>query len=332
MPQSVAVVMGTFNGERFLKQQLDSIASQSRLPDELIVRDDCSSDRTLEILEAFAGSVTFRVVILRGESNVGFRENFSRAVKEVTADWFLFCDQDDVWLPEKIATIAPLIESDEKVMVVHEPIFVNESLERLEGDLDERLKLHGWRREWFVHGCCMAVRTDFAQACIDRRPDFYSHDDWIAYLANALGFRVDLDEQLILYRGHEGNLSRAHRIGVAGLRHSIERHRQRVREHIADLKSWDRRLQRQLYLEETASEIGAAFGADPSALRAVGERERLLRSRRDALQLPIHQRFREILILSRSSAITYSTKLRVIDFLWPSLFSVGAKLTCRASI
>jgi len=101
----VSIALATFNGEKYLVPQLESLAGQSQLPAELIISDDCSVDRTLEIARDFAGRAPFPVRILRNERRIGFRANFMRAVEHCGSDLVAFCDQDDIWEPEKLAVM-----------------------------------------------------------------------------------------------------------------------------------------------------------------------------------------------------------------------------------
>jgi glycosyltransferase involved in cell wall biosynthesis len=94
---TTSVVMTTYNGEKYLQRQLESIAQQSSQPLELIVRDDASKDATVEILRKFQSTVAFEVVVQVNEKNVGFRENFMEAIRQARGEIIAFCDQDDIW-------------------------------------------------------------------------------------------------------------------------------------------------------------------------------------------------------------------------------------------
>ncbi len=107
----ISVAMATFNGETFLREQLDSLSQQELLPYELIVGDDGSTDRTLEIIEDFAVKAPFPVRITSNPKNLGFGDNFLAAAQRCTGDWIAFCDQDDVWLPNKLSDCAAAIEA-----------------------------------------------------------------------------------------------------------------------------------------------------------------------------------------------------------------------------
>ena len=101
----VSVAMGTYNGERFIRQQLESIAQQTLLPCELVVRDDASTDGTLTIVEEFASHAPFPVRIHKNDVRLGYPDNFMQAAILTNGDWIAFCDQDDFWLPQKLERV-----------------------------------------------------------------------------------------------------------------------------------------------------------------------------------------------------------------------------------
>ena len=108
----ISVAMCTYNGEKYLHQQLASIAQQTRLPEEMVVCDDCSSDSTPEIIEEFARTVPFPVRFFRNPQNLGSTKNFEKAIGLCTGDMIALCDQDDIWMPEKLARQAEMMERD----------------------------------------------------------------------------------------------------------------------------------------------------------------------------------------------------------------------------
>ena len=119
-PLSVSVAMGAYNGTAFLEPQLASLAAQTRLPVELVVCDDNSRDDTVAVLERFAAQAPFEVRIVRNETNLGFGANFMKASGLCRGDLIAWCDQDDVWAPEKLARCVAAFETDpEAVLVVH---------------------------------------------------------------------------------------------------------------------------------------------------------------------------------------------------------------------
>ncbi len=102
MTPKVSIAMCTYNGQRFLAQQLQSFLDQTVQPDELVVCDDVSSDDSVAVVEAFAARAPFAVRVFRNPQNLGYIRNFEQAIAQCTGDLVFLCDQDDVWDPHKI--------------------------------------------------------------------------------------------------------------------------------------------------------------------------------------------------------------------------------------
>ena len=98
---SISVAMATYNGGRFLREQLDSLNQQTVLPRELVVCDDRSTDNTVRILEEFASQAAFPVKVVVNENRLGFGDNFMKAASLCSGDLISFCDQDDIWYSNK---------------------------------------------------------------------------------------------------------------------------------------------------------------------------------------------------------------------------------------
>src|SRR4051794_13032642 len=97
-----SIAMTTFNGERYLREQLDSLSAQDRLPDELVVCDDGSSDGTLEMVRAFAASSPFEVRLVENDERLGVTGNLEKAISLCDGELIALCDQDDVWRSDKL--------------------------------------------------------------------------------------------------------------------------------------------------------------------------------------------------------------------------------------
>ena len=104
-PLSLSIALASYNGERYIAEQLDSIARQTRLPDELIISDDASGDATPAIALDFARQAPFPVKVLQNSERAGSTRNFEIAIRACTGDIIFLCDQDDVWYPNKISLV-----------------------------------------------------------------------------------------------------------------------------------------------------------------------------------------------------------------------------------
>ena len=229
LTSSIALI--TYNGEQFFQRQLESIAQQTRLPDELIICDDCSSDRTVEIAEEFASTVPFKVRIFQNQTNLSFGLNFRKAFFLAENDITFFCDQDDVWLPEKIEKTMDCFEKNAAVgMVLSRDIFVdadekpiklrnlaknddpdngnseksnseksNSEKQFLETDFPKLLSKGYF--QWAAHN--MACRTHFRDALFSNAPPTsVIFDPWVFRCMGALTDVCVLKKPYVLWRKH----------------------------------------------------------------------------------------------------------------------------------
>jgi glycosyltransferase involved in cell wall biosynthesis len=224
---AVSVAMATYNGAPHLQQQLESIAAQTLAPAELVVHDDGSADETVTLLTAFARECPFPVQLRLGEAGGGFADAFLYAATLCAGEFVAFCDQDDVWLPEKLATAVVALRTPGVVLTVH-PCAV----------VDDELRPVGRSFPSFSPGVSPPLSTDawlpvpgmamtFERSLIDgldwrRRPPSHDvagepvrHDEWVYTLARAVGSIAFLAQPLSLYRQHAKNVTGAPSEGTA---------------------------------------------------------------------------------------------------------------------
>ena len=222
----ISVAMATFNGERFLVEQLESLAAQSRVPDELVVSDDCSSDRTRDVVAEFARSAPFPVSIFRNDKPLGYADNFLRAAQLCKGDWIAFCDQDDVWMPGKLATIEKYFEipGRDVMLIAHSAAVVDADLRGMTSRRPDISRFRVCRgtelpASWYVEGLAISFRGDLVRELSPsgRGPDGgkpmlpLAHDVWVCRLARILGDIVLLPDSLCLYRRHLATATTAYR-------------------------------------------------------------------------------------------------------------------------
>ncbi len=214
----VSVALCTFNGERFLQEQLDSISAQTHLPDEVVVGDDGSTDKTIKILETWAKSTPFPVRILINDKNLGPAKNFEAAILRCSGDIIFLSDQDDVWAPEKIEKMIAIFEKDPEVVLVYcyadtidsdgKPIGISRA-EISRADIFSSafplLSPYCLKHD-NPPGCCSALHAETAKRIL---PIFQQngHDVFFFVHLPSLGKTVTLKENLIHYRFHENNVS-----------------------------------------------------------------------------------------------------------------------------
>lgn len=204
----ISIAMATYNGAKYLREQLDSFATQTRLPNELIVCDDCSLDETVTILEDFAATAPFEVKIVQNERNLGFVQNFGKALSLCSGDVVFLSDQDDWWFPEKIKTQVEYLDENPSCMVA----ICDQEI--CDGDLKRsgRTKLGNIRGSAhhdssFNTGCCMVLRRQFLRLVLPIPDGEPAHDTWIGRLSTALQVRAIVERPLQLYRRHDNNAS-----------------------------------------------------------------------------------------------------------------------------
>ena len=210
---SVSIAMATFNGSRFILEQLKSVADQSHLPDEVVISDDCSTDGTLQLVEEFSKQAPFKVRIIRNETNKGYRDNFMQAAGLCTSPIVAFCDQDDIWHTDKIAETLKCFD-DPAVMLVHHNanlIDVNGLFIRLA--LESRILKEKLKPRYFAMGFTEVFRRELLafsnlrdQSIDHQEPtEKMAHDKWVFFLAAAFGKIVYLENALVDYRQHPNN-------------------------------------------------------------------------------------------------------------------------------
>lgn len=214
----ISIALCTFNGARYLQEQLDSILAQKRLPDELVVGDDCSTDETSEILNNFAAKSPFTVKAQINERNLGVVENFQRTIERCSGDIIFLSDQDDVWDRNKIYDIAGEFEANERTdLIFSDAELVDERLAPLNKRLwtqtfPEEIRASGQPLlEILLHknvvtGATAAFRSRLCRLFLpipNRVPNLL-HDDWIALTAALFSEIRFIEKPLIKYRQHSG--------------------------------------------------------------------------------------------------------------------------------
>ncbi|MDE6410115.1 MAG: glycosyltransferase family 2 protein [Muribaculaceae bacterium] len=203
----VSVCLATYNGERYLREQIDSILAQLREEDELIVSDDGSTDATKEILSSYSDS---RIKLFSNEGNHGVNSNFENAVSHASGDYIFLSDQDDVWLPGKVEECVRALGAAD--CVVHDCIVTDGSGQVMEESFFSMRGSHpGFWRNLYRNsylGCCMAFRKEVLKYALpypDPLPVF--QEGWIASLADIKGRVVFIPFKGILFRRHGNNAS-----------------------------------------------------------------------------------------------------------------------------
>lgn len=222
--KTISIAMATYNGEKFLRDQLGSLSRQSHLPDELVVTDDCSTDQTVRILKEFQASAPFVVRISVNNRRLGYAENFLRAASQCKGDLVAFCDQDDVWMENKLERCIGEFDSQGVYLVAHSMLEVDSDLKTIRQSpairksctVSQGNETPGLR--WSL-GCAEVMRREVIQellACWPADHEQYAarfnlkllgHDEVAYFLANGMGDIRVIAEPLIRYRVHGSNVT-----------------------------------------------------------------------------------------------------------------------------
>lgn len=201
----ISVALCTYNGERFLREQLETLRSQTLLPSEVQVGDDGSTDNTLAIIEEFRRMAPFPVHLKINEKHLGYGENFIHTARRCSGRWIAFCDQDDIWKPHKLQRCAEQI-ADGVTLIAH-----NADGNTLPLRAEKRNPSLSLSPRWFCLGFCQLFDHRILQ--FPRQPLPWAsvpdaHDVWVPFIAGMLGTIVWVEERLAVYRRHEANASK----------------------------------------------------------------------------------------------------------------------------
>jgi glycosyltransferase involved in cell wall biosynthesis len=210
----ISVAMCTFNGSRFLTPQLESIAAQDRSPDELVVCDDGSSDRCIEIVREFSRRVEFPTRVVVNDRNLGSTKNFEQAISLCRGGIVVLADQDDVWYRHKLARIEKaFLRSNAIVAVFSDADLIDDHSRPLDLRLWNSFSFSPAEQRRFanghalnvlvkhpvVTGATMAFRKEFFDL-LAPIPANHVHDRWISFLLAASGQIQPISESLMQYR------------------------------------------------------------------------------------------------------------------------------------
>lgn len=210
----ISVAMCTYNGEKYVRDQLESIIYQTLQPDEVIICDDCSSDSTVKVIENVMGQWTGSWKLVRNRKNQGYRKNFQQAISLCQGDFIFLSDQDDVWNKKKLATEYPYFEDDEVILVFHDAEIVDENLKQISPSFWKNLGFNYTSfekgdysrllRENLIQGASCGFRRKLFELCKPPFPEEAIHDEWLGINATFLGKIIPIHKQLLKYRqtGH----------------------------------------------------------------------------------------------------------------------------------
>lgn len=213
----ISILMAVYEPRMdWLKEQLDSLEAQTYPALRLYIRDDCSPTVPLEEIESCVHECirSFPYQIYRNEENLGSNKTFEQLTQEAEGEYFAYCDQDDVWLPEKLAVLQEKIERTSALLVCSD-MFIIDGKGMQTADSITKVRRHHTFRSGsglaegllisnFVTGCTMLIRSREAKAAVPFCPDMV-HDHYLALYTAVKGEILSLPERLVRYRIHGAN-------------------------------------------------------------------------------------------------------------------------------
>lgn len=214
--KTIDILLATYNGEKYLKPQLDSILAQTYSNFRLIISDDLSSDNTRKILEEYSKKDS-RIVLYFQEKNLGVIKNFEFLLKKVEAEYYMFSDQDDIWKESKIEKSIKKIEETKSDLVYSDLEVVDEDLRviyksywKLKGIYKKIKKYNNFESLYlnnFVTGCTILSKKELIDIFLPlpNTSKYVLHDYWIPLIISQKGKISYIEEPLIKYRQHKNN-------------------------------------------------------------------------------------------------------------------------------
>ena len=212
----ISVAMCTYNGEKYIKEQLDSILRQTLPIDELVIGDDNSNDDTIKLIEEITNNIDIDVNILINKQNLGFKKNFYNTISRCQGDIIFFCDQDDVWEEQKVEKMIEVFNCNPHALLVFSNAYVtDQNLHTISNLFDSLFYQSSYMRDSktqykhlladnFVTGATTAIKKELLNKS-NPIPMDVAHDYWFAIVAALNGGLVSLEIPLIKYRQHMSN-------------------------------------------------------------------------------------------------------------------------------
>ena len=215
----IDILLATYNGEEYISQQLDSLLNQTYKDIRILIHDDCSKDNTVTIVKEYSKKYSDKIILIQDQIHCGSaQKNFMHLAKFSTAEYVMFCDQDDFWLPEKVEKtfnemkrVEAQSKKDIPILVFCDYKAVDSNLQNLNFNeshnqiAEYKLSFSNLLVQNYVTGCTMMINKVLCEMMGDYDSRILMHDWWLALLASSCGQISHLSEPLILYRQHGDN-------------------------------------------------------------------------------------------------------------------------------
>ncbi len=221
----IDILLASYNGERFIGEQIQSLLDQTYSHWRILIRDDGSTDNTLAVISDYAKKYPEKIAVIEDDQrHLGACRNFAKLLERSTADYIMFCDQDDVWMPNKVQSSLEKIKNMEKRHGCSLPMLVYTDMKVV----DERLQVISnsyWKHQAFnpksgallnrllvsnvVIGCTMMFNKKLKELSLPFPQNALMHDWWLALVSVAFGKNEYIRETPIFYRQHQANVAGA---------------------------------------------------------------------------------------------------------------------------
>lgn len=213
----ISVAVASYNGEKYIKEQIDSILLNLREQDEVIISDDGSKDRTIELIHEYRDS---RVHLIEGPGQ-GIKKNIEHAIRQCSGEYIFLADQDDIWTSDKVQKVMEVFRREKCHLVIHDAKVIRAE-QKEEVLMSSFMEFRSAKAGVFKNiaknsyiGCCMAFHADLKEIILPIPDNIEMHDQWIGIL-NDWQYKdsVFLKEPLLYYRRHGGNQSQMTHYGL----------------------------------------------------------------------------------------------------------------------
>lgn len=263
MGELIDVLLPTYNGEKYVKEQIESILNQTYKNIRLIISDDCSTDNTVQIVKEYEEKDN-RVKVIVQEENLGVIKNIEFLLNQVQADFYMLSDQDDFWMPQKIEKTFEKLKEKNADLVFGDLEVVDEKLNKIHSSFNDFMLLSRKIEKYIntdrlnylyncITGCTILSKKELLSKILPlpKSSKYVLHDHWIGLVASLNGKVAYIQETYIKYRQHGNN-----EVGAQKVTHSME-HMNDVRNHFINVK---------LGLFETYVQNNEMFSADVQTL------------------------------------------------------------------
>lgn len=230
MEETIDILLATYNGEKYVIDQIESILNQTYKNIRLLISDDCSTDNTRQILEQYQKKDN-RIIIFMQERNLGYVGNFEFLLKQVKNKYYMLSDQDDIWLPEKIEKSIECLKQNNADLVFGDLKVVDKDLNTIYESFGDFMKLNRKIKKCIsnykvnylyncVTGCTVLAKSETISQILPlpHTSKYLVHDHWIGLMVSLNGKLAYMTEKYILYRQHGDN-----QIGTNKISHGFKK-------------------------------------------------------------------------------------------------------------